>query len=503
MTDLYKAAKIKYEIDSGEDVLEFGFNLAWELWNILCFTFVGEGNSNKYPGKFDVDKTLRKLPQAVALSDRCYSYTLTLFDGSLKSWWSNLKRFKQGNTNSSTEGMPKPPKPSHSPKSLKFEKGRNLKYLGGNKFQLTVLGGKVENRHAIITLKIRKGIKLSQIKMLDLSPDNTGSAIVKYQQKDYEGNNIASLDLGIVNLGVLAFNNGESILVSGKGLISEKQYLNKRESKCKPSGWSKGKKAQHPSKNNIKWQKKIGNVQTLVCHNFTTFVVRELIKRQVGILIVGDLKGIRDKSDHGSAGNQKLHSWPFYKITQQLEYKCAEYGIELVKVSERNTSKCCHICGEVGSRNPRGLLKCKNCGITINSDVNGAFGILNKLHPHLVDQFDKLEQKIYTVSEDYKKEEDNKKRHRLNLKKNELCINQQNIEMMLQKVSPEPYTCFGVEGVFPTLRSLPDVTEGIRETRGNRPTPIVDSCNVSQIEPTFTARFDLRNWSISNTVESH
>jgi transposase len=52
-----------------------------------------------------------------------------------------------------------------------------------------------------------------------------------------------------------------------------------------------------------------------------------------------------------------------------------------VAVSEAYTSKTCHFCGVIGKRVNRGKLVCQDCGVEINADVNGAFGILNKVSP--------------------------------------------------------------------------------------------------------------------------
>ena len=97
-------------------------------------------------------------------------------------------------------------------------------------------------------------------------------------------------------------------------------------------------------------------------------------------------KGIRDNKDFGSAMNQKLHAWQFYRIVQMLKYKGENCGVNVVEVSEKNTSKTCCICGHLNTksaRHVRGELHCKNCESRINADVNGAFNILNKYLPTL------------------------------------------------------------------------------------------------------------------------
>jgi putative transposase len=96
-------------------------------------------------------------------------------------------------------------------------------------------------------------------------------------------------------------------------------------------------------------------------------------------LIVGDLKHIRDNTNHGKVGNQKLHNfWPFMQIRQRIRELGEEYGIHVRFKSERGTSKHCSICGRrhVNGRVHRGLYKCAETGQRVNADVNGAYNIL-------------------------------------------------------------------------------------------------------------------------------
>jgi len=63
-----------------------------------------------------------------------------------------------------------------------------------------------------------------------------------------------------------------------------------------------------------------------------------------------------------------------------IGYKSTLSDIRFDSVSEENTSKTCSFCGMVRKSNRihRGLYKCKNCGIVINSDLNGTRNILKK-----------------------------------------------------------------------------------------------------------------------------
>jgi Transposase and inactivated derivatives len=80
-----------------------------------------------------------------------------------------------------------------------------------------------------------------------------------------------------------------------------------------------------------------------------------------------------------------LHGWAFDRFSNILEYKAKGEGIEVVEVSERDTSKTCCVCGRTdeSQRVERGLYVCEEHGNgngdgdgdAFNADVNGAENI--------------------------------------------------------------------------------------------------------------------------------
>jgi putative transposase len=95
-------------------------------------------------------------------------------------------------------------------------------------------------------------------------------------------------------------------------------------------------------------------------------------------LLIGDLNGIRDSGNHGKSVNQKVNNfWVFNLIERRILELGEEYGITITKVSERNTSKTCCLCGrQHNSRVERGLVVCHERHQSVNADVNGAVNIL-------------------------------------------------------------------------------------------------------------------------------
>ena len=456
METLVRAQKITYEVINGGDILERGHETARRLWNYTRWCLIGYNENlrrqrgddwdrfkrnqaynqtgEKYPGRFVLQKELKDHWTAKDLSDRCFSETIKDFDVAMRSWFSNLK----------SNPKAKPPRYSKIPRILKFQVGRNVKPVGNMIYQLTVLGGHIKERHVTIRLKIKPGIKMSEIDWIYLHPDGSGVAIHDIEATKVTGNGIAAIDLGIINIATVAYQDGTSVMYSGKALLSANQWANKQSAKCKPKNWSKGKQQEGQSKKFKAYRRKAGNITKLATHNLTRHIIDDCVIREVGTLVIGDLKGIREDADHGKKGNQRLHAWPFAMIRRQLEYKAQEVGIEVLARSERNTSKLHHLTKEKGVRKPRGLVTFKKAGQIIHSDVNGAFGILNNY-------LDEIGQ---------------------------------------AKVSPVPAIAgIGVEAIFPGLPSLSVVAEGTGEAQ-----------SVLQIHPTFVCRFNPRGWSIVQAI---
>ena len=72
-----------------------------------------------------------------------------------------------------------------------------------------------------------------------------------------------------------------------------------------------------------------------------------------------------------------MHGWAFDRFTDILEYKAEVEGIEVMEVSEQDTSKTCCVCGKEddNQRVERGLYVCESCDAAFNADVNGAENI--------------------------------------------------------------------------------------------------------------------------------
>lgn len=382
---LTRTCTARYDISDNQHIVNIGLARALAMWNQLvrrgthwyiqlariCGPELAS-RATRYPGRFTLDKMLRPY----ILADRCASGVLIEYDAAWQAFFGNRKN---GNEDA------KPPRERKwKQSSLFFEVGRNAKPAGQWMYRLTVLGQRDKVRHVTVKLRTRPNMRMQHVKTLRLFPNNKAFMTYEVVPSSAPGARMAAIDLGIINQAVLAFDDGSSVLYSGRGYLAMDQLTNKRIAACKPKNWRKEKpEEEHPKYSEKRWcyDRKRKNIRRLACHNLTTDIIRRCKDAQVGTLIIGDLTGIRENKDWGAKGNQKLHAWPYVIIRDMLTYKAEKEGIELKRISERGTSSHCHVCGERGVREPRGVFSCRRCGKQINSDVNGAFGILNKVSP--------------------------------------------------------------------------------------------------------------------------
>lgn len=96
-----------------------------------------------------------------------------------------------------------------------------------------------------------------------------------------------------------------------------------------------------------------------------------------GVIVLEDLKSIRQNKRFRKKQHHLLHNWSFYQLQQFLIYKAAEKGITVEFVDSRYTSQKCSVCGYVSKSNrvSQAQFKCGECGSTLNADLNASRNI--------------------------------------------------------------------------------------------------------------------------------
>lgn len=183
-----------------------------------------------------------------------------------------------------------------------------------------------------------------------------------------------SIDLGICNIAAVYVPDERPLIYSGRAVLSDWIYHTKKIAELQ---------SQLPQKQytSTRIEKLFRTRKRRFRHAINT-LLRNLFERlqtmQITHLVIGDLNGIREGNDLGKRTNQKLHNfWSHNYILKRVKELGQEFGIEIIELSERGTSKTCCMCGQQhNGRIHRGLYYCKANNVVVNADVSGAYNLL-------------------------------------------------------------------------------------------------------------------------------
>lgn len=191
-----------------------------------------------------------------------------------------------------------------------------------------------------------------------------------------EGLSVA-IDLGETNLITAVFSDGTTIIYSGRIMKAVRRYWQKVRAKVKPPSMDSPRRSRRYDQIFRKESQWTTNFLHQVSRHFVNLCVQKCVRE----IIAGKLNDIREEIDYGKTVNQRLHAWPFAKLTEFIRYKAEDVGIIVRQESESYTSQTCHACGKVSksSRKHRGLYAC-DCGYRENADINGAANLFKNTY---------------------------------------------------------------------------------------------------------------------------
>jgi putative transposase len=187
------------------------------------------------------------------------------------------------------------------------------------------------------------------------------------------GNKPLYIDLGVVNLATMWFEGlRQPVAFSGRAVLSDWWY------------WT-GKIAREQSRlarvNRVKKSRRLRKLYRIRQRRFKHAVnamikaiVEDAHKLGISKIILGRLRGVRNKSRNGKANAIINNFWSFNYIVRRFEEKAEEYGIEVEEKSEYKTSSRCPLCHSEDIMTRGRLFKCLSCGLEANRD---AVGVLN------------------------------------------------------------------------------------------------------------------------------
>jgi putative transposase len=186
------------------------------------------------------------------------------------------------------------------------------------------------------------------------------------------------VDLGQIHQCAVTTDTGKGLIVSGRGIRSEKRRLNQMHGSLatKLARCKKGSKRWHTlnrTRNGYarRDERRIRDMR----HKGTRQVIDFCQANQVSDLYIGDPDGVRNKPC-GRKQNQRMSQWEYGKDIEYLEYKSEHAGISSFSGSERGTSSRCPKCGHQHKPTGRNWV-CKACGLSGHRDLVGSIN----MHP--------------------------------------------------------------------------------------------------------------------------
>jgi len=142
------------------------------------------------------------------------------------------------------------------------------------------------------------------------------------------------IDPGLNNWLTCVSNIGTGFIVDGRHLKSLNQWYNKRVAAIKeyrPQGfWSK-KLAKITEKRNRRVRDAVNKAARLVLNH--------CLENQIGTVVFGWNKGMRQEINLGSKTNQNFVQIPTARLKDRISQLCEQYGIRFVETEESYTSK--------------------------------------------------------------------------------------------------------------------------------------------------------------------
>ena len=209
-------------------------------------------------------------------------------------------------------------------------------------------------------------------------------------------NGIVAFDLGIKTLATGYSDQGRFYHIGGfKGYRwynKQLDYIRSKRDKCK----TKSRRYRYLSRVYKRVSEKKRRKQQDCLHKASHLIAHRLAERAV---VIGDLSQrqmvMKRKENETRKERRKrqirnrlvYNDWGLYGFVQMLAYKCLRFGKELFIISERDTTKTCHVC-QCKQDMPLWVrtYRCGNCGLVMDRDENSAVNIfqrfLARLGPH-------------------------------------------------------------------------------------------------------------------------
>lgn len=344
--------------------------------------------TGKFPSKATLHRLLKGNLHFKALYSHVAQQTLTTVVESFQSYIGLLKGVKNGTVTQH------PKLPGYRKNSLKLATFPKVDVKLKNGQLRFPLGGKVKTWFGVseFYLPMPSNLDYDQIREIRILP-RSGQFYAEFVYKiqsvsvELDANKVLGIDPGLNNWLTCISNVGTSLIIDGLHLKSLNQWYNKRVATIKEN------KAQGF------WSKRLGRITEKrnrqvrdAVNKAAKLVLNHCLQNQIGTVVFGWNKGMRQEINLGSKTNQSFVQIPTARLKDRISQLCNRHGIQFVETEESYTSKASFLDSdelpkfgekpegwkESGKRVSRGLYRSKD-GSKINADCNGAANILRKV----------------------------------------------------------------------------------------------------------------------------
>ena len=189
-----------------------------------------------------------------------------------------------------------------------------------------------------------------------------------------------AIDMGEIHP-IVSHDGQQTIIYNGRALRAIKQYINKFKAHIQS-------KMDRCVKRSHRWYR-LKRIKTKILaklnaqlkdaeHKITSRFISDCIKAKADTIVMGKLKGIRNRAKFSKKSNQKVHQWTFARLQSMICYKAELAGLKVKFVSEAYTSQTCPRCGNRKKPTNRNY-HCNHCGFAYHRDGVGAINLYNKV----------------------------------------------------------------------------------------------------------------------------
>ena len=201
----------------------------------------------------------------------------------------------------------------------------------------------------------------------------------------HETGKTVAIDIGEIHP-IVSHDGEQTIIYNGRALRAIKQYINKfkayiqsKMDRCikRSNRWYRLKRIK------IKILAKLNAQLKDAEHKITSRFISDCLKAKADTIVIGKLKGIRQRAKFSKKSNQKVHQWAFARLQFMICYKAELAGLNIKFVSEAYTSQTCPSCGNRKKPANRNY-HCNHCGFQYHRDGVGAINLWNKVSGFLL-----------------------------------------------------------------------------------------------------------------------